>query len=818
MRLNPTILALTLSLATVAGAAEFYVSPSGNDQNPGTKERPFLTLAQARRAARPLAGNETVHVYLRAGKHRLGETLVFTPEDSGSASTPVVWSAFPGETVTVVGSTELDLDWTAYRDGIQNAKIPAGLEFDQLFVDNDRQIRARFPNYDPVNPLRTGKGYDQVTDGSNHRPDTWFSYNPDTFTKRAWSNPTTGIVHAFQSHNWGNMQYRIESIDRKTHKISLGEGGWQLQRIYGIGKGRGSSSPFYIDNIFEELDSPGEWFLDAKASTLYFLPPKGINLETAQVEATTVKDLIQFRGTSSNPVHHITLRGLRFSQTRTTFMEKYEPLARGDWSIHRGGAIFLEGAEDCRIEDSQFEYLGGSAVFMSGYNRRNVVSGCRFFHTGESAVALVGLPSAVRLYMTWDDQELHNRPWKELRKNLDLGKGPKSPDYPQDCRVENSVMYELGDYGKQVAGLFISMSHRITVSHVTIYNVPRAGICINDGTWGGHIIEHCDIWETVRDTGEHGPFNSWGRERQWFSGRGGKDAMDKDLVFLDAIDTVHIRHNRIANFRRTVSAGNWTIDLDDGSSNYHIYDNLSLGSTLKLRDGFFRKVWNNIHVSPVELGWHVWPTESGDEFFHNITVISGARPGESEPATDLLRPARMPEHPWGKRMDNNLYWIVNTKEFRLAGNTWDQWRDLGYDRHSVFADPLFVDPLGGDYRVKENSPALEIGFRNFPMTGFGHQMTRITPFGGQFENQVAVTITPDARGGEVRYTTDGSTPTPASTLYTKPLTISATTTLKALTFKNGRPGGFTEETTFEKAPQVDRPSWLTSLLAGTWTG
>ena len=818
MRLILTVLALALALASISGAAEFYVSPSGNDQNPGTKGRPFLTLDRAHGAARPVAGNETVRVYLRAGKYRISDTLVFKPEDSGAPGAPHIWSAYPGETVAIVGSAELTLDWTVHGNGIQKANVPAGLEFDQLFVNGERQTRARFPNYDPVNPLRTGAGYVHVVDGSNRRPDTWFSYNPETFTKRAWSDPSTGIVHAFQSHNWGNLQYRIKSIDRETHRISLSDGGWQLQRAYGIGKGRGSSSPFYVDNIFEELDSPGEWFLDTKTSTLYFMPPRDVNLATAQFEGATVKDLIQFRGSSSDPVHHITMRGLHFSQARATFMEHYEPLARGDWAIHRGGAIYLEGAEDIRIEDSNFEYLGGNAVFMSGYNRRNIVTGCRFFHTGESAVAIVGLPSAVRLYMTWDDQELHNRPWNELRKSMDLGKGPKSPGYPQDCRVENSVMYELGDYGKQVAGVFISMSHRITVSHATIYNLPRAGICINDGTWGGHVIEHCDIWETVRDTGEHGPFNSWGRERQWLSGRGGKGAMEKDLVFLDAIDTVHIRHNRIANFRKTVSAGNWTIDLDDGSSNFHIYDNLSLGSTLKLRDGFFRKVWNNIHVSPVELGWHVWPEESGDEFFHNITVVSGARPGQAEPTIDLLRPARMPEHPWGKRMDNNLYWIVNTDEFRLAGNTWDQWRDLGYDRHSVFADPLFVDPLRGDYRVREDSPALKVGFRNFPMTGFGHQMTRIAPFGGEFEDQVTATITPDARGGEVRYTTDGSIPTLASALYTEPLAVSGTTTLKARTFQDGLPVGFTEEATFKKVPGVERPSWLRSLLAGRWTG
>jgi hypothetical protein len=87
----------------------------------------------------------------------------------------------------------------------------------------------------------------------------------------------------------------------------------------------------------------------------------------------------------------------------------------------------------------------------------------------------------------------------------------------------------------------------------------------------------------VRETGEHGTFNAWGRERQWTRGMSG---IIKEYVLLDAIDPVVIRNNRISNFRKTISAGNWTIDLDDGSSNYEIYNNLSLGSTLKLRDGY----------------------------------------------------------------------------------------------------------------------------------------------------------------------------------------------------------------------------------------
>src|SRR5690606_6538801 len=150
--------------------------------------------------------------------------------------------------------------------------------------------------------------------------------------------------------------------------------------------------------------------------------------------------------------------------------------------------------------------------------------------------------------------------------------------------------------------------------------------------------------------------NSWGRERFWL-GAGGEGQMIRDLVLLDAIDPTVIRNNRISNFRKSVSAGNWTIDLDDGSSHYEIYNNLSLGSTLKLRDGYFRKVWNNIHVSAVPMGWHVWPANSGDEFYNNITVISGSLPGEDIPTNAFIKPVRMPKDgTWGKYIDRNLYY------------------------------------------------------------------------------------------------------------------------------------------------------------------
>lgn len=820
------IAVIFLLLASQLTAKEIFVSASGNDQGKGTQDSPFASFSRALVEVKKFAGKETVTVWFNEGDYYLEKTIVIGPEYSGTEEFPVTIAALPGAKVSIKGSKRLEnLDWRAYKDGIWVSTVPGGLVFDQLFINNERQVRARFPNYDNENPLRGGKGYQQVTGGTDRRYDSWFSYDPQNFSANTWSNPETGIVHAFQSHNWGNMQYKITQVDREENKVHLGEGGFQLQRIHGIGGKEDKASWFFIDNIFEELDVTGEWFLDTKANLLYYYPTPGIQLSEATFEVPVLKDLIQLKGTKESPVKHIQLKGFHFTQSTYTFMEKYEPVARGDWAIHRGGAVFMEGAENCLVADSSFEYLGGNGVFMSNYNRNNTVQACKFVHTGESAVCFVGSPSAVRFYQTWDDSEIDGKDWNTMRENMDLEPGPKTPDYPKNCTVENSIMHDFGDVGKQVAGVYISMSHKINVAHNTIYNCPRAGICINDGTWGGHIIEHNDIWETVRETGEHGPFNSWGRERQWKGSRGTDEQFIKEYTKLDAIDPVILRNNRIANYRKSISAGNWTIDLDDGSSYFEIYNNLNLGSTIKLRDGMARKVYNNITVSAVPLGWHVWPKDSEDEIYQNIFVISGAVPGKESPTDNFIRPVALPtETKWSTHYNNNLYWNINHPEdFLMTENkNWETWQQEGYDLNSVVADPAFVDPINGNYKVGEESPALLLGFKNFPMDKFGHQMTRIKPFGGEFSKNVTVQLMADNRGGEgakVFYTLDGSEPSIHSLQYTDAVQLQKTTALKARTFdSNGNPIGFTNEAQFSKVEKVVYPSWFQTLINGKYEG
>ena len=825
---NKNILTTLVVLLMIGNsfAKDIYVSPKGDDTNLGTESSPYLSFKKALQDVKKYAGKEAVTVWFSSGEYYLNKTIEIGSDYSGTEKYPVIFSAMLGAKVIIKGSQRLEhLEWKAYKNGIYQAQVPEGLSMDQLFINEERQVRARFPNYDYENPLRDGKGYHQVTGGTDKRYDKWFSFDPKTFSDKTWEHPETGIVHGFQSHNWGNMQYKIKSVQKEKNRIYLNEGGWQLQRTHGIGGKKSHASYYFVENIFEELDVPGEWFLNTETNTLYYYPMQGAKLREVKIEVPVIKDMIQLKGTKEAPVKNIQFIGFNFTQTSYTFMDSYEPVARGDWAIHRGGAIFMEGTKNLLIADCNFEYVGGNGVFMSAYNRNNKVTGCRFVHTGESAVCFVGSPEAVRFYQTWDDRLLHGKNWNHMRENMDLEAGPKTPDYPKDCVIENSIMHDFGDIGKQVAGVYISMSHKITASHNTIYNCPRAGICINDGTWGGHLIEFNDIWETVRETGEHGPFNSWGRERQWKGGRGTDEHFLKELTKLDAIDNVVIRNNRIANYRKSISAGNWTIDLDDGSSYYEIYNNLNLGSTIKLRDGMGRKVFNNITVSAVPLGWHVWPKDSEDEIYKNIFVISGALPGKKVPTNNFIRSVALPtDTKWSTNYDNNLYWNVNyPDDFNVTQNAnMEDWNTEGYDLNSISANPNFIDPINGNYQVKENSPALKLGFKNFSMDNFGHQMTRILPFGGDFANETTISLKANInakKGSKVYFTTDGSEPNMSSSEYLKPFKINNTTVVKAKTFNSkGISIGFTAEAVFNKVKTVTHPSWLSTLIAGKYEG
>jgi len=507
---------------------------------------------------------------------------------------------------------------------------------------------------------------------------------------KGMKNPAGGFIHALHAAEWGGMHYAItgKSADNKVTY----EGGWQNNRPMGMHEIR------FVENIFEELDAPGEWFMDAKNSLLYFFPPAGVDLATAVIEAVRLRHLVEFRGTEQAPVRFVSFKGLTFSHAARTFMENREPLVRSDWTTYRGGAIFYTGSEDCSLEDCFIDQVGGNAVFVNNYNRRVAVRGCHIAKAGANGVAFVGDRDSARVPRDWNDHS------QSLAK-LDRTPGPRTANYPADCLVDDCLIYLSGRVEKQTAPVQIELSQGITVRHCSLYDVPRAGINIGDGCWGGHVIEFCDIFDTVKETGDHGSFNSWGRDRFW--GLGGLDLnndqaweANKAAVLLDAVKTTILRNNRWR------CDHGWDIDLDDGSSNYELRNNLCLNGGLKNREGFYRVVENNIMVNN---GFHphVWYKHSQDIVRRNIMF------------TDHYLPAGgMPSSPWGKEMDNNIVHVEGMTGSEPASKLAEQSKR---DAHSIVADALFVDPVNCDFRVREGSSALKLGFVNFPMDQFGVQ-------------------------------------------------------------------------------------------------
>ena len=231
--------------------------------------------------------------------------------------------------------------------------------------------------------------------------------------------------------------------------------------------------------------------------------------------------------------------------------------------------------------------------------------------------------------------------------------------------------------------------------HLTIHDVPRAAININDNMWGGHVVEWCDIFNTCLESREHGAFNSWGRDRHWMRMKGdatpAQFARMRDLARLDAVDVTTLRYNRLQ------CASGYDIDLDDGSTHYLIENNLCLQGGIKLREGFFRTVRNNI--SPL-FSPHVWFPDSRDVVTNNLLVGKNAY----DPRGMTMDRAK------DATFDFNLFAAYTVSE---------DLRRLGLDRHSVSGNPEFIAPMSGDYRVQPGSPAERIGFANFPMDRFG---------------------------------------------------------------------------------------------------
>ena len=386
---------------------------------------------------------------------------------------------------------------------------------------------------------------------STYEITTGLEYSPDEeFARRTWKRPETGVVHAFHCRHWGNWQFAVDGRDNSKKQITWSWGGFQEAR------GCATGVEWYVENIFEELDSPGEWYFDDLDNKLYFYP----NDSAPDSGIGTVLDrLIGIQGSMDKPVRNVVLTNLTFAHTATTFLKPHAVPSGGDWAVHRDGAVFVEGVDGLLLQNCLFDAPGSNGLFLSNYVRNAVVEGNEFIYAGDSAIVAVGST--------------------ELIDGTD-------GNQPRGSKIIGNLMHEFGVFGKQIAAYGQCLASETQLVENVLFNGPRAGVNFNDGFGGGHLMERNLIFNMVRETKDHGPVNSWDRLPYLTTVRNGTPSL------------IQAQSNLTRNFIINNYNGNWPIDHDDGSCYYYDTYNLLVYGGFKNLFGHSKIVKYNIYVYP----------------------------------------------------------------------------------------------------------------------------------------------------------------------------------------------------------------------------
>ncbi|MBU0610611.1 MAG: right-handed parallel beta-helix repeat-containing protein [Armatimonadetes bacterium] len=474
---------------------------------------------------------------------------------------------------------------------------------------------------------------------------TTFPYAPGD-AKPTWADAPDAEVHiwpAAEACRAYKQITRLEKVDEQAHAITIG--GPECRTQLGIG------DRYFVENVLEELDSPGEWYLDRQAGMLYYWPPQPLN--TVAVTAPVTGRLVQFEGdpAQGQTLSHVRFSGLTFTQT------DYAP-DDGCVGYKEGsnGVIYLRGAVDCAVENCRFVSNGKAAVVLQG-GRGNTISGNDISDSAEGGILV--LDSAAN---TVSDNHIHH----------------------------------LGAVYKHVAGVVIrgSAARDNVVAHNLLHDITRWGVGLME-TGTGNVVEYNDMYNTSLETYDTGGIHAYQNDRQF------------NCHTIIRYNLVHdgVGYSSLMGMPMFDSRG---IYIDGFSSGYTITHNLcyrnSASGGIFIQGGHDINITNNISACNGKVQYlHTNFMENGanNEFTNNI--LFGTDP----------RIALMWIYKGGEKVtlfDHNLYCHPTGDICYPVANDFAKWQALGFDAHSIVADPGFVNPQADDYSLRPDSPALKLGF------------------------------------------------------------------------------------------------------------
>ena len=358
-------LIIATSFSTAIFGQNFYVSTKGNDKNNGSIESPVASLTAAQKLVQNYKATNTkgITVHIAPGQYNLTSTFVLNEQDSGQAGKEITWQADKTGTVTITGGKNIQpsafsiikdasiikrlnenaaghvlqvhlpnigiTDFGSHKQfGHTIAVTPAPL---QLFFNGEPMTLARYPN---KGYIKMGKVIDKgsvprMLDKSNRGGK--FEYTDARHAK--WQGQEDIWLSGTFNYGYADDYINIKSIDTVQKTVQLA-----MPHLYGIASGR-DFQQYAAINILEELDSPGEWYLDRKSGILYFWPPT--NITNASIMVSMLEDpIIAMEGVS-----HITLSGITFE-------------------VARGIGMYMERGNNNTIAGCTVRNIGNTGIVM----------------------------------------------------------------------------------------------------------------------------------------------------------------------------------------------------------------------------------------------------------------------------------------------------------------------------------------------------------------------------------------------------------------------------------------------------------------------
>jgi hypothetical protein len=668
-------LALYVVSATVAAPARaedasFYVSTQGSDRWSGRRaepgadrtDGPFATLARAQQAVRQqrehTKPDSPVIVLVRGGRYELTEPLRFGPEDSGTSQAPNVYAAYPGEIPVFSGGRKVG-GWKPAASGLWKAELPDVREgkwsFRQFFVNSRRCPRPRLPK----EGFYQVAGYAGIDQKKYNTPSDRFEFRPGEL-RADWKNLTD--VECVVLHFWVDTHLKVAAIDPVAKVVTFD----RSSRRRFSDDYRGQGARYYVENVFEALQTPGQFYLDRPGGVLYYLPRPGEDMTAVEAVAPRLDRLVVFEGEPARKrfVEHIHLRGLTFSDSNWELPRQDAGDAQAASIVP--GAVLAVGARHCAIEGCTLRNLGGYALDLG--------AGCR------------------------ENRLIRNEIVQSAAGGIRLNGGAAGS--PAELRTGENVLtdnhiHHCGEVFHSGVGILSMHSGGNTLAHNHIHHLYYTGISAG-WVWGYAPSVSRDNrieYNHIHDIGQG-----------LLSDMGG-------VYLLGSAPGTVVRNNRIHDVD-SWSYGGWGIYTDEGSTGVHIENNV----VYRTKSGGFHQHYgkeNVVRNNVFALARTEQVARSRKEphksftFERNIVYYrTGALFGKNWDAA-------------GIESDYNVYFNAAGRPVLSPGGDLTSWQRRGQDRHSVIADPLFVAADRDDFTLRPESPALKLGFLPIDLSGVG---------------------------------------------------------------------------------------------------